>query len=533
MAAPVPSGDHAGTSLIPDPSRTWTFDRSHYPEPLSPMSASLWFEAMGLGIQHACRELRAPFGGFTTATENHWAYESEVEPDWQPDAEAFHAACLGVADAWDTGMRARVEATTAELRAMRPLRPDAAGAVAMLDRLVELVQEQWRIHFVVVLGVHVSRELLAERYAALLGGGPLDPYRLLEGLPNVTLEADDDLAALAETARRLDVADVITELPSRQAVDELRRHQDGRELLRALDGHLERFGARSRLHELAEPRYAERPQFVVEAVRLLLEQPRDASAEARRRAQLRDGFEAEVLARLGPDQVTEFSQLLERVKRAAPLEEGHTLYIDQRGLQAVREALLGFGARLVAQGRLDMRDDVFMLDRTELRGALNRDHGRGLQRLAARRRSELAASAATSPPLVLGAAPPDQEPDPMFVKFYGMPGNDRGDDDRVIGQGASPGRATGTARVVRGAEDLARVGSGDVLVCTTTTPSWTPLFGAIAAIVTDTGGILCHAAVIAREYRLPAVVGAESATTRIQDGDTVTVDGVTGDVWIG
>ena len=67
------------------PDATWTYDRSHYPEPLTPMTASLWFEAMGLGIQAACRELRAPFGGFRTTTFDHWAYESEVVPDWTPD----------------------------------------------------------------------------------------------------------------------------------------------------------------------------------------------------------------------------------------------------------------------------------------------------------------------------------------------------------------------------------------------------------------------------------------------------------------
>jgi pyruvate,water dikinase len=85
---------------------------------------------------------------------------------------------------------------------------------------------------------------------------------------------------------------------------------------------------------------------------------------------------------------------------------------------------------------------------------------------------------------------------------------------------------------VRGADDLTRVAPGDVLVCTTTTPSWTPVFRSLAGIVTDTGGILCHAAVIAREYGLPAVVGAEAATVRIPDGRRVTLDGATGDVWI-
>ena len=90
--------------------------------------------------------------------------------------------------------------------------------------------------------------------------------------------------------------------------------------------------------------------------------------------------------------------------------------------------------------------------------------------------------------------------------------------------------AEGIARVVAGAEDFARVLPGDVLVAATTTPAWTPLFPSLAALVTDTGGILSHAAVVAREYRIPAVVGAAGATTTIPDGARVRVDGTSGEI---
>jgi pyruvate,water dikinase len=83
---------------------------------------------------------------------------------------------------------------------------------------------------------------------------------------------------------------------------------------------------------------------------------------------------------------------------------------------------------------------------------------------------------------------------------------------------------------VAGPDDFGRVSGGEILVCTTTTPAWTPLFPSLAGLVTDTGGILCHAAVVAREYGLPAVVGAEVATRVIQDGMRVQVDGATGEI---
>jgi pyruvate,water dikinase len=85
---------------------------------------------------------------------------------------------------------------------------------------------------------------------------------------------------------------------------------------------------------------------------------------------------------------------------------------------------------------------------------------------------------------------------------------------------------------VAGQDDFARVQSGDILVTATTTPAWTPLFPSLAGLVTETGGILSHAAVVAREYGLPAVVGAAGATTAIPDGTPVRIDGTAGTIAI-
>ncbi|EPH44572.1 putative phosphoenolpyruvate synthase [Streptomyces aurantiacus JA 4570] len=94
----------------------------------------------------------------------------------------------------------------------------------------------------------------------------------------------------------------------------------------------------------------------------------------------------------------------------------------------------------------------------------------------------------------------------------------------------SPGCAVGPVRVVRGPGDFGRVRSGDVLVCRTTDPAWTPLFGVVAAVVTETGGLLSHAAIVARELGLPAVLALEDATTVLPEGATAEVDGSTGQV---
>ncbi|MGZ3674284.1 MAG: PEP-utilizing enzyme, partial [Ktedonobacterales bacterium] len=103
------------------------------------------------------------------------------------------------------------------------------------------------------------------------------------------------------------------------------------------------------------------------------------------------------------------------------------------------------------------------------------------------------------------------------------------DDARILrGMPASPGRATGAVRVVRGPEDFERFLPGEVLVAQVTAPAWTPLFARAAAVVTDGGSLAAHASLVAREYGIPAVVGASDATARLRDGQRVTVDGSAG-----
>jgi pyruvate,water dikinase len=100
----------------------------------------------------------------------------------------------------------------------------------------------------------------------------------------------------------------------------------------------------------------------------------------------------------------------------------------------------------------------------------------------------------------------------------------------LVGEPASPGRASGAVRIVRGPEDFSSFRDGEVLVTRLTAPAWTPLFGRAAAVVTDGGTLAAHASLVAREYGIPAVVGSGDATLRLRDGQAVTVDGGAGTV---
>ena len=95
----------------------------------------------------------------------------------------------------------------------------------------------------------------------------------------------------------------------------------------------------------------------------------------------------------------------------------------------------------------------------------------------------------------------------------------------IKGQGTSPGRVTGIARVIRGPAEFGQMQPGDILVARITTPAWTPLFALAAGIITDVGGPLSHGSIVARMYHVPAVLGTGVATERIRSGQRISVDG--------
>jgi pyruvate,water dikinase len=471
---------------------------------MTPLSATVWFEAMGRGLHEATRELRAPFGGFETRTELGWAYELEVEPDWDPDADHFRAAALGLPERWNDELLPRVRAITDELESMRPERPDSDVAVQMFDRFWELVQEQWRLHFLTVIPAQAAAQIFREAYVERYGDEDvLAPYRILEGTPN---PADEALQRLVELAHTLDVADVIAEHTAADAERRLRERARGRTWLHELDAYLLRYGGRVRWHELSIPRESESPKLTLESIRLALARG-NGTAEKQEPAP------------------AELQELAEHVRAAHALKELHSYDIDYPGLQATREVLRGFGRRLCAEGAFTDPDDVWMLERSELREAIAGPL-EPLQPLVDRRRDELARGLEAGPRPFLGDRPPESERHAILESFYGRA------KAGLAGTPASPGRAEGIARVVVHESDFGRIEPGNVLVTTTTTPAWTPLFPALAALVTETGGILSHAAVVAREYGLPAVVGVKDATHHVTDGARVRVDGSSGEVQV-
>jgi pyruvate,water dikinase len=140
----------------------------------------------------------------------------------------------------------------------------------------------------------------------------------------------------------------------------------------------------------------------------------------------------------------------------------------------------------------------------------------------------------TPPPFIgqppdVGQMPPEIVP--LMTLFFGI-GEPEVKGQEIKGRAASKGVVKATARVIRDLGEADRLKPGEILVCTTTAPPWTPLFAIAAAVVTDSGGVLSHSAICAREYAIPCVVATQVGTHLINDGAMITVDGTQGIVRI-
>jgi rifampicin phosphotransferase len=208
-----------------------------------------------------------------------------------------------------------------------------------------------------------------------------------------------------------------------------------------------------------------------------------------------------------------------------------------------RRAILAAGRKLAAQGRLLEPAHLAEADYGEMRAFLGSPGGPSAEELAGR-----AAYAATTgyrdAPPVLGGEPGEPLPQewlpPAAARLeralgaavqamFGAPAP-RTEGRTVRGIGVSGGVYVGTARVIGSSEEFGRIEPGDVLVTNSTTTAFNVVLPLLGAIVTDRGGLLSHAAIVAREYGLPAVVGTTDATRVIPDGAHVRVDGTVGEV---
>ncbi len=275
----------------------------------------------------------------------------------------------------------------------------------------------------------------------------------------------------------------------------------------------------------------------------------DVERPTARLEEQRDRLAAEYAALLDDEARGPFEELLALSRTVFPYVEEHKFYCDYWFLTSYYNKFREFGELLAQHGWLQAADDIFQLSRHEAMEALEElclmwatggppigpQHWPPIVR---RRRELLKRLEAWTPPPALGAMP-DAVNDPMVVMLWGVTparlqewAQAQDGAKRLHGAAASAGVAEGPARVLNDPELIGTIREGEILVCTITSPAWAPIFPKIKATVTDIGGVMSHAAIVSREYGKPAVVGTGRATSTIQTGQMLHVDGSTGVVTI-
>ena len=236
---------------------------------------------------------------------------------------------------------------------------------------------------------------------------------------------------------------------------------------------------------------------------------------------------------------------------AYPYVENHNFYIEHWTMGIFWRKVHKLSRLFHEQGFWPEPDDMLYLSRNEVRDALFdliSSHGIGAPyasgpvywpKLIEERRAIVDALKTARPAPALNT-PPEQITEPFTRMLWGITteqvqqwlGKDEEDGSGLKGMAASPGTVEGYARVIFEADDIGTVKEGEILVAPVTAPSWGPIFGKIAAAVTDIGGMMSHAAIVCREYGLPAVTGTGSASTTITTGQYLRVDGTKGTVEI-
>jgi len=562
-----------------DDARFWFYNGMHFPEPMPAfdmITAESCYLSIGryqgrvfsiptvLGIEHRV------VNGYVYITANEVTAPQLIEQrlaTFLPRIGFYYENWDSLVDRWQSEVDARIQELAGLEVPVLPELEDENEAIheqrlgpnyrliAAYDRTLQLYNELNQLHF----------ELLLLAYGAYLtffqfcgqafpDMGMQTMTQMIGGDDHTMFRPDDELKALARSAldRGVDSA-FVDGRRHEEIVAELEQSDAGRGWLEDLESRKHPWffmstGDGFYHHHRA---WADDLRLPFAAINGYIAQLREGRQLDRPQARIlaeRERIATEYAALLASEEErAQFEQLVGLCRHVFPHAEGHKFFIEHWGTTLFFDRMREVGAVLAAQGFFDDPSDVFYLNIHEVNEALSDAGlawsggapGRGTvywPPRVARRKEILGALAEWTPPPALGSVP-EVINDPTVQLLWGVT-SDRlrawasGGEGDVSGYAASPGVVEGTARVVRSVDEIGSVQSGEVLVCPVTAPSWGAVFPKIAAAVSDIGGMMSHAAIVAREYGLPAVVGTGNATSAIKTGDRVRVDGDSGTVTI-
>lgn len=537
-----------GTFRAEDEGRLWFLD-FHWPRGLTPL-ATLWNEdGYAWGTQLAAERLPLPAGrGIAQRMAGTHTYASPVQVAESAEFTRRAADFEQALPRWLADFPQSWERQKGELNAgwdrLQRLDLRTQGRAGLLDALTEARayhRKAFEIHFEVMYPL-LATYLGFSGMCRHLGVPATEVGRLLQGYDTPIMETDRQLWSLTDRARAAGLAPLF----AATAVGDLAATLDaagGRAATWMTDFRavLATHGWRTEgSADVALPSWVEDPTPPLGLIKSFLAQPRHDFGAAHHAAVAdREAAADSARSRLTRRETVAFDAGLAAVRRANFMwwQDDHNVVIDLRVALPIRWVALEVARQVGA----DQEDDTVFLFWHELVDLLT-----GTQRYAdlrpriAARREYFEHWHARRPemPKVLGTVP-DRVDDPVLVEVFGLTesylhaARSGGDPELVqtlTGVPVGRGVARGRVRVLTDADNLHLLQPGEVLVCESTSPNWTPAFATIAACVCDGGGTLSHAAIVGREYGVPTVTACALATTVFSDGDLVEVDGGRGTV---
>ncbi|HLG11874.1 MAG TPA: PEP-utilizing enzyme [Dehalococcoidia bacterium] len=523
----------------------WVWEKLHCPRPVAPLEQDLLVKACAQGFNRSMAE----YGSIIELGArfiNNYLYVSFVPRDLnggnrQLQLETGQAQVAGLMP--HIGRLWQDEWLPSLLPALETARTTDFGRLGdqeLLQTFEDMrrgVVERWSVHGKINYAFYAAG-IFGDFYnETFKPDDATEAYEALQGFPSIALESSRGLWRLSRLARsEAGLRRIFEDAQPAQLPAQLQATEAGRAFLLELNAYLEDFGWRTdSIFELTKKPWREDPAIALNAIQGYVNIGDEGGPDAQYHAAVRrrEALLDEARRRLAgdPAKLARFEELYETAACFTPVAEDHNHYIDQMGNIVMRYPALEIGRRLVTRGSIAGEDDVFFLHLPEVQEGMG---GRDLKAVATQRRQDLARWSAVVPPPVLGT-PQEPSGDPaedLLMRFFGSPVEPSTDPSIITGTPASPGTVRGPAKVVRDLTEASKVSPGDILVCEMTLPPWTPLFATISAVVADTGGILSHCAIVAREYRIPCVVGTAFGTAVIKDGMTLTVDGSKGIVRI-
>ncbi len=541
VPAPIPAPEHFPVTWHEPGAESlfWVQDLMHFPTPITPFTDSLQGPAFSIGASRGIEPLSMPIIGLKTMVQNSYVYIASVPFEGTPEEmearlETMKGTIMGIMQTllprfWDEYVP-RIVALADGMRYGDYSELSVTELAGRVHGLLDIYTELWDIHMQVNIPPMAAVFGLEEFITATLGEeAAAKSHLMLQGFANKSIETGQRLWEIAKEVRTNPaLAKAIkgshSEASFTSAIETV---PGGGDFLESWRAFLAEYGWRTGGFEVSEPSWIEVWTVPVNQLNAFVsaENPESPLQAQARQAAERDRMVAEYEGKLPVEAQPIFRMLLAAAQAYIPLAEDHNFYIDQMAFNSGRVPALALGRAMVSEGMVDVPADVFFLTMDDIATIAAGDTS-ARTAVVAERRAALEAAKGSIPPEALGTRlPPDMPADPVMTKFFGF-GTDLPSDTRVIrGIASSAGTATGTVKVVRTLAEADKIEPGDVLVCHMTMPAWTPLFSSVAAVVADSGGVLSHCSIVAREYGIPCVSATRVGTRLLKDGQTVTVDG--------